>query len=93
MVYLSPTVLEAHPNKRGVLVDILSATLARVLNDEHSQAYYAKAIWQACRASAEGRAGLQVLAAQLARLDVDRREWAKLRRPAALLASRLRPTG
>jgi hypothetical protein len=93
VVYLLPTVLEAHPTKRGVLVDLLSATLARSLDDEHSQAYYAKAIWQAYRTSAEGRAGLQVLAAQLARLDVDRREWVKLKRPAALLASRLRATG
>ena len=93
VVYLLPTVLEAQPTKRGVLVDILSATLARSLDDEHSQAFYAKAIWQAYRASAEGRAGLQVLAAQFARLDVDRREWAKLRRPAALLASRLQATG
>ncbi len=90
VVYLLPTVLEAHPTKRGVLVDLLSATLACALNDEHSQAYYAKAIWQAYQASAEGRAGLQVLAAQLAHLDVDRREWAGLRRPAALLAARLR---
>ena len=89
VVYLLPTVLEAHPTKRGVLVDLLSATLARALNDEHSQAFYAKAIWQAYRASAEGRAGLQVLAAQLSRLDVDRREWAELRRPAALLVARL----
>jgi hypothetical protein len=90
VVYLLPTVLEALPTKRGVLVDLLSATLARALDDEHSQAFYAKAIWQAYRASAEGRVGLQVLAAQLARLDVDRREWAGLRRPAALLAARLR---
>ena len=90
VVYLLSTVFEAHPIKRGVLVDLLSATLARALDDEHSQAFYAKAIWQAYRASAEGRAGLQVLAAQLARLDVDCREWAGLRRPAALLAARLR---
>ena len=93
VVYLLPTVLEAYPTKRAVLVDLLSATLARALDDKHSQAFYAKAIWQAYRASVEGRAGLQVLAAQLARLDVDCREWTKLKRPAALLAFRLWATG
>lgn len=38
----------------------------------------------------EGREGLQVLGAQLARLHADMREWGELKRPAALFAARSR---
>jgi hypothetical protein len=90
VIYLLPTVAEAHPKKRAALVGILGAALARALDDQHSRAWYCKTIWKAWAAGIEGRAGLQILAAQLARLDVDRREWSELKRPAALLAKRLK---
>lgn len=85
-----PTVAQAHVTKRAALVGMLGAALARLLDDEHSRRYYCKLIWEAWNAEIEGRAGLQALAAQLERLEVDRREWPDLRRPAALLAARLR---
>lgn len=90
VIYLLPSVAQAHPSKRPALIGILGATLARVLHDDHSRRWYCKLIWQAWDTEQTGRAGLQHLAAQLTRLDVDRREWGALRRPAALLAARLR---
>jgi len=69
---------------------LLGAALARQLHDQHSRRWYCRLIWDAYAASVEGRAGLQQLAAQLARLDADRREWGGLRNPAALLVARLR---
>ena len=90
VVYLLPTLTEAHVSKRAALVGILGAALARALNDQHSRRWYCKTIWAAWTTELEGRGGLQVLAAQLARLDVERKEWGTLRRPAALLNARLR---
>lgn len=90
VIYLLPTVAETHADKRAALVGILGAALARALNDQHSRRWYCKVIWAAWTTELEGRGGLQVLAAQLARLDVERKEWGTLRRPAALLNARLR---
>ncbi|MGX9688687.1 hypothetical protein ACTQ9L_16305 [Deinococcus wulumuqiensis] len=89
VVYTLPLLAEAHPTKRAGLVGIMAATLARALNDQHSRKWWCQVIWNAWTDEVEGRAGLQVLAAQLARLDVDRREWEGLKNPAALLTARL----
>lgn len=90
VIYLLPTVAESEANKRAALIGILGTALAHALEDDHSQRWYCKAIWKAWNEEVEGRGGLQVLAAQLARLDVDRHEWGTLKRPAALLNVRLR---
>lgn len=90
VVYALPLLGQAHATKRAPLIGIMAATLARALNDWHSRAWYCRLIWDAWTAELEGRAGLQALAAQLERLDIDRREWTTLRNPAALLAARLR---
>lgn len=90
VVYLLPTLAAAHHTKRAALVGIMAATLARALNDEHSRRYWCAVIWQHWQAELEGRDGLQHLAAQLQRLDIDRREWGELRNPAALFAARQR---
>jgi hypothetical protein len=85
-----PLVATAHADKRPALVGVIASTIASALSDHHSRRYWCRAIWNAWTAEVEGRAGLQVLAAQLARLDADVREWPTLKRPAALLVSRLR---
>lgn len=90
VVYALPLVLDVHPTKRPALVGLLGSALARNLNDQHSRRWYCRIIWDAYHATIEGRQGLQALAAQLARLDADRHEWAGLRNPAALLVARLR---
>lgn len=90
VVYLLPTLAAAHASKRAALVGIMAATIANDLGDQKSRAYFCKIIWQAWQDELEGRNGLQHLAAQLQRLEVDRREWKELRNPAALLAARLR---
>lgn len=90
VVYLLPTLADAHHSKRAALVGIMAATIAKDLGDAKSRNYFCKIIWQAWQDELEGRSGLQHLAAQLQRLEVDRREWKELRNPAALLAARLR---
>ena len=90
VVYLLPTLTEAHVSKRAALVGIMASAIAKDLGDEGSRRYFCKIIWQAWQDELEGRSGLQHLAAQLQRLEVDRREWKELRNPAALLAARLR---
>ena len=85
-----PLVMDAHPTKRAALIGTLGATLARAMGDQHSRAWYCGLIWKAWREECEGRAALQPLAAALSRLDADLREWGELKRPGALLATRLR---
>lgn len=89
VIFTLSLVETAHRDKRPALVGILAATLARCLNDKHSHRHYCRLIWDAYTATIEGRAGLQVLAAQLARIDTDRQEWSELRKPAALLTARM----
>jgi hypothetical protein len=88
--YRLGSLAEVHPGRRAETVTALASALAAALDDAGSKRWYAGLLWAALAAEIEGRAGLQVLAAQLARLAADRQEWAELRRPGALLASRLR---
>ncbi len=90
VIYTLPLVKTAHPDKRPALVGMLAATLARALNDQHSRRHYCRLIWDAYGETIEGRGGLQVLAAHLARIDTDRQEWSDLHNPAALLTARRR---
>ncbi|MBB5297485.1 hypothetical protein [Deinococcus metallilatus] len=91
VIYTLPLLAEAHPTKRAALVGMLGAALARRLDGGMTwRRLWCRLIWDAWTAEVEGRGGLQVLAAQLARLEADRREWPGLRSPGALLASRLR---
>ncbi len=86
-----PLIATAHPTKRPALIGVIASTIASALDDTHSRRFWCKALWKAWTAEVEGRAGLQVFGAQLARLEADRREWPGLRKPAALLVSRLTP--
>jgi hypothetical protein len=76
--------------KRAEGVGRMASALASALDDLHSRRWYCSLLWQGLQAEQEGRGGLGVLAAALARLQVDRCEWSELRNPAALLAFRLR---
>ncbi len=86
-----PLVATAHPTKRSALVGLIASTISHALHDQHSRRYWFSAVYASWAAELEGRAGLQVLQAQLMRLDADLREWPNLKRPAALLVSRIRP--
>ena len=90
VIHALPMLGLAHHSKRAALVGIMGATLARALDDQHSRNFYCRLIWDAWQEEVMGMGGLQALAAQITRLEVDRREWKELRRPAALLASRMR---
>jgi hypothetical protein len=76
--------------ERSALINFFSGVLARELNDFHSRRWYAKLLWNALGEELSGWPGLEVLGAQLQRLETDRKEWKGLRCPAALLAARLR---
>ena len=63
--------------------------MTRVFHDPTYHRAYCKLLWQAWRDETEGRAGLQVLMAQLSRIHADRKEWGGLRKPGALLMTRM----
>ncbi len=86
-----PLLATAHPTKRPALIGLIASTIASALHDQHSRRYWFSAVYASWAAELQGRAGLQVLAAHLMRLDADLREWPTLRKPAALLVSRIRP--
>ena len=90
VVHTLPLLGLAHHSKRAALVGIMGATLARALKDQHSRNFYCRLIWEAWNQELMGMGGLQALAAQITRLEIDRREWKDLRNPGALLASRMR---
>lgn len=90
VIYTLPLLADLPPRDQPALVSACAAALAHDLNDEHSRRFYARVIWDALEAERSGVAALQPLAALLTRLEADMREWAGLRRPAALLASRLK---
>ncbi len=86
-----PLIATAHPTKRPALIGMIASTISHALHDQHSRRYWFSAVYAYWAAGLQGRAGLQVLAAHLMRLDADLREWPTLRKPAALLVSRIRP--
>lgn len=77
-------------SSRSALIGHFASILARELNDLHSRRWYAKLLWNALGEELSGWPGLEILGAQLQRLETDRKEWKSLRCPAALLAARLR---
>jgi hypothetical protein len=89
VAYTLPLLGDIPPRDRPALVSKLASALAHGLNDHHSTAWYASLIWQALEAEQSGLTALQPLAALLTRLWTDCKEWPELRRPGALLASRL----
>jgi hypothetical protein len=86
-----PLLATAHPDKRPALIGLIASTISHALHDQHSRRYWFSAVYACWAAELQGRAGLQVLQAHLMRLDADLREWPTLRKPAALLVSRIRP--
>jgi len=92
VVYRLGELPAVHVRHRAGEVGKMGAALARALGDSHSRRWYCLLIWEAWAGYTRGEGTLQVLAAQLARLDADRREWEGLRSPGAVLAVRLRPT-
>jgi hypothetical protein len=88
VVYALPLLASAHASKRPALISLLASTLSHLLNDQASRKFWCKTLWNAWKE--ESRGGLQVLGAQLSRLAADQAEWRELRRPGALLVSRLR---
>lgn len=79
-----------HTTKRAALIGMLGACLARALGDLQSRRWYCGLLWRAWRAELEGRAAIQGLGAQLARLGADQVEWVGLRSPGAVLVKRLK---
>lgn len=79
-----------HVRHRARRVGQLASAMCAALGEPERRRYWCRVIWEAYRASIEGRSGLQVLAAQVARLAADLKEGAPWRSPGAVLASRLK---
>lgn len=79
-----------HASKRARAVGLLASQLAQSLDEPERRRYWCRVIWDALRAEIEECSGLQVLAAQLSRLQADLREGAPWRNPGAVLAARLK---
>jgi len=72
------------------MVGALASQIAAALSEADRRRYWCRVIWEALRAENEQRAGLQVLAAQLGRLQADLDEGAPWKNPGAVLAARLK---
>lgn len=79
-----------HASKRARGVGVLASQIAGALSEPERRRYWCRVIWDALRLEHEQRGGLQVLGAQLARLDADLREGAPWKNPGAVLAARLK---
>lgn len=80
----------AHARHRARRVGQLASALCHALGEPERRRYWCRVIWEAWRASLEGRAGLQGLSAQVSRLAADLEEGAPWRVPGAVLAARLK---
>jgi hypothetical protein len=83
-------VWSAHARHRARRVGQLASGMCAALGEPERRRYWCRMIWDAYRASVEGRGGLQGLAAQVARLAADLEEGAPWRAPGAVLAARLK---
>lgn len=79
-----------HPSKRARAVGLLATQIAAALTEPDRRRYWCRVIWEALKGEFEGRGGLQVLGAQLSRMEADLREGAPWRNPGAVLAARLK---
>lgn len=79
-----------HASKRARAVGLLASQIAAALVEPERRRYWCRVIWEALKGEQESRGSLQVLGAQLARLDADLREGAPWRNPGAILAARLK---
>lgn len=79
-----------HSSKRARAVGLLASQIAAALTEPERRRYWCRVIWDALRGENEQRGSLQVLGAQLARLDADLKEGAPWRNPGAVLAARLK---
>jgi hypothetical protein len=79
-----------HPSKRVRAVGLLASQIAAALVEPDRRRYWCRVIWEALKGEQESRGSLQVLGAQLSRLDADLREGAPWRNPGAVLAARLK---
>lgn len=86
-----PGLLDTHPRGRAAAVGKLAAAMCQALREPERRRYWCRMLWEAIRATYEGRAGLQGLAAAVWRLAADLREGAPWRNAGAVLAARLRP--
>lgn len=84
------TLAGVHASKRAGMVGALASQIAAALSEADRRRYWCRVIWEALRAENEQRAGLQVLAAQLGRLQADLDEGAPWKNPGAVLAARLK---
>lgn len=85
-----PGLWQAHVRHRAREVGRLASAISAALGEPERRKYWCRVLWDALRAENEGRAGVQLFAAQLSRLAADLAEGAPWRNAGAVLAARLR---
>jgi DNA-binding transcriptional ArsR family regulator len=92
-VYTLDLLSEAHPAKRGEIVDRYARVLSRAYRDSDNLNFWRWLIWRVLEADSQGLGSLYQLQNALTRLKTDLDEWQGLKRPGALLVARLRQVG
>lgn len=79
-----------HATKRARAVGVIASQICSALGESDRRRYWCRVIWDALQGENCGRGSLQVLQAQVSRLEADLREGAPWRNPGAVLAARLK---
>lgn len=92
-VYTLDLLSEAHPTKRGEIVDRYARALARAYRDSDNLNFWRWLLWRVLEGDSRGLGSLYQLQNALTRLKTDIEEWGELKKPGALLVARLRQAG
>lgn len=93
ILYTLPSLADAHPDARNMLITRNARALAFTLRDMGSVAFYAGLMHRAVTAEYRGLNTLHALQNAIQRVLVDVQEWPDLKRPGALLVRRLKEAG
>lgn len=93
VIYSLETLSSTHKTKQAALVDSFAHALSRGFLDSDNLNFWRKLLWDALKRDWEGLNTLSRLENALIRLVADVQEWEGLRKPGALLVSRLKTCG
>ncbi len=92
-VYSLETLTSTHKSRRSELLDRYALALARGFLDSSNLNFWRKLLWDCLKRDWEGQDTMYQLQCALTRLRADVDEWKDLKKPGALLVSRLKACG